>query len=81
MGAERLLWVGRTLCISSILYCLLLTLQVIGTRPGTLQEPSGLPEKERFSREISELLVCVGKCQPIEVLGEPGTVEIEASLQ
>ena len=51
---------------------------MIGTRPGTLQEPFGLPEKERFSREISELLVCVGKCQPIEVLGEPGTVEIEA---
>ena len=35
-------------------------------------------EKERFAGKIRELLICVSKCQPIEVLGEPGTVEIEA---
>ncbi len=35
--------------------------------------------KERFARKISELKYCLGEYQPNRVLGEPGTVEIEAS--
>ena len=37
-------------------------------------------EKEWFAGKIRGLLICVSKCQPIEVLGEPGTVEIEARV-
>ncbi len=51
---------------------------MIERHPATLQEPSGLPEKEQFTRKICELLVYVDRRQPIGVLGEPGTVEIEA---